>query len=68
MLNDSDRIRKLLPHWMEHNAEHAQEFRDWAERVRALGDDDAAEAIVRAAEAMEQANRHLGAAQTSLQP
>ena len=23
----------LLPHWIEHNGEHAAEFRDWADRA-----------------------------------
>jgi hypothetical protein len=27
-----DKLRVLLPHWIEHNEEHAKEFRDWAQR------------------------------------
>ena len=62
MASDIDRARKLLPHWMEHNAEHAEEFREWAEKVRTLRGDAAANNVVRAAEAMEQANAYLQAA------
>ncbi|MHB0877133.1 MAG: hypothetical protein ACYC5O_13940 [Anaerolineae bacterium] len=62
MATDIDRVRKLLPHWMEHNAEHADEFREWAEKVRALGASTAADGIVRAAQAMERANDELRAA------
>jgi hypothetical protein len=29
-MTDQDKLRALLPHWMEHNAEHAAEFRRWA--------------------------------------
>jgi hypothetical protein len=32
-----DKLRALLPHWIEHNAEHAAEFRSWAEKARAAG-------------------------------
>ena len=31
-ITDQDRLRLLLPHWIEHNQEHAAEFRRWAER------------------------------------
>jgi len=29
---DQDKLRLLLPHWIEHNKEHADEFRRWAEK------------------------------------
>lgn len=32
-LNDRDKLRLLLPHWIEHNKEHASEFRRWAEKA-----------------------------------
>jgi methyl-accepting chemotaxis protein len=28
-----EKLRTLLDYWIEHNSEHAQEFRDWADRV-----------------------------------
>jgi hypothetical protein len=31
------KLRALLPHWIEHKAEHAAKFRNWAEKVRAAG-------------------------------
>jgi len=43
-----------LPHWIEHNAEHAAEFRRWAE----LGGEAAAD-INAAAAQMEAANEAL---------
>jgi hypothetical protein len=66
VVSDLDRVKKLLPHWMEHNAEHAEEFREWAERARALGANEAADGIIRAAEAMERAHDELGTALASL--
>jgi len=62
MPSDLDRARRIVPHWIGHNAEHAQEFREWAERVRASGAAAAADHILQAAVAMEQANEHLSSA------
>ena len=31
-MDETEKLRVLLPHWIEHNGEHAQEFRDYAER------------------------------------
>ena len=32
-VSDRDKLRVLLPHWIEHNTEHADEFRHWAEKA-----------------------------------
>ena len=56
-----EKLRVLLPHWIEHNTEHAAEFRQWAERAGEASAD-----IQAAAEALEQANRALTAAQEKL--
>jgi hypothetical protein len=58
-MNDLDKIRVLLPHWIEHNAEHAAEFREWADRVQQAGKDSAAQGITFAANALETANDAL---------
>jgi hypothetical protein len=29
-MTGQDKLRTLLPHWIEHNAEHAADFRLWA--------------------------------------
>ncbi len=60
-VTDLEKLRVLLPYWVEHNAEHAAEFRQWAERAREAGAD-----IRAAAKALEQANRALTAAQQKL--
>ncbi|NLE46483.1 MAG: hypothetical protein GX620_17340 [Chloroflexi bacterium] len=44
----------MLPHWIEHNGEHASEFREWATRAGAAQD-----MLVQAAQLMEQANAQL---------
>ncbi len=29
-MNELDKLRVLIPHWIEHNEEHAHEFQQWA--------------------------------------
>ena len=65
-MNDLEKLRVLLPHWLEHNAEHASEFRTWAERAKEAGEDQLAAQIVVAAEKMEAANHDLEQAIASI--
>ena len=55
MLTDLEKLRTLLPHWIEHNAEHAGEFRTWAERGR-----EAAQYLELANQALQKALGKLG--------
>jgi hypothetical protein len=61
-MNDQEKVRVLLPHWIEHNAEHAAEFRRWAEKVRAAGQEEVAEEIALAAKELEWVNEALSSA------
>ena len=61
-MNEIAKLRILLPHWMEHNAEHAAEFREWAVRASAAGQEGPAMDIALAAEEMEWVNEQLAAA------
>jgi hypothetical protein len=62
---DQDKLRILLPHWVEHNAEHAGEFRQWATRAGAAREymEAAADALERANEALQSALASLGGAE-----
>jgi predicted metallo-beta-lactamase superfamily hydrolase len=60
-ITDLEKLRILLPHWIEHNTEHAAKFRQWAERAGEARVD-----IRAAAEALEQANQALKTAQEKL--
>lgn len=67
--NDIEKLRILLPHWIEHNIEHANEFRVWIEQMHASGHDHVVEHLEATIEKIESANRdlesaleHLGAA------
>jgi len=57
MPTDVEKLRVLLPHWHEHNAEHAAEFRGWADKAGVAKDD-----LLQAAAHIEAANRSLSAA------
>ena len=61
-MSDQDKLRALLPHWIEHNAEHAAEFRRWATAAGAAAAD-----VEEAAACMEAANDALSAALQKLQ-
>ncbi|MGB9775227.1 MAG: hypothetical protein ACPLYD_01660 [Anaerolineae bacterium] len=65
------RLQALLPHWIEHNEEHAEEFQKWAERAREAGEVHVADHLLAAARMLLQANEalqgardHLGGAPT----
>lgn len=53
------RLQRLLPHWIEHNEEHAEEFQGWAERARIAGETHVADHLLAAARTLTQANEAL---------
>lgn len=53
----TEKLRVLLPHWIEHNTEHVRELRGWVERAGAAGAH-----IREAASLLEKANQALGVA------
>lgn len=58
-MNDLKKLQLLLPHWIEHNQEHAQEFQAWAERMQGIDKADLAESLLAAAASLQQAGDHL---------
>jgi hypothetical protein len=55
----------LLEHWIEHNESHSRSFRERAEQVREVSP-SAAQAILEAAELMDQSNQKLKEAKEAL--
>jgi hypothetical protein len=53
-MNDVEKLRVLIPHWIKHNEEHADEFRRWAETSSRTAPD-----LLVAAETMQQVNHTL---------
>ncbi len=56
------KMRVLLRHWIEHNLEHAAEFREWAEHAGEARQDllSAADCLIEANGALEAGLKHLG--------
>ena len=63
-MNEKDKLRILIPHWIAHNREHANEFRDWATQAAETSADilAAADAIVLANDSLLSALEKLGGA------
>ena len=64
--DDLTKLRVLLPHWIEHNEEHAANFQRWAAKARELGQDQAAQRIEEAAGRMVVCNQSLAAAREEM--
>ena len=56
-MKEMEKLRALIPHWIEHNEEHAGEFTRWADQAG-----EAAVDIRAAAAAMARVNEALSAA------
>ncbi len=46
-MDDLEKLKKLLHHWMEHNDEHAGVYREWAEKTSSLGRNEVSEILDR---------------------
>jgi hypothetical protein len=53
-MNEIEKLRVLIPHWIAHNQEHAEEYRRWAEQAGQSKPD-----ILAAVQALEQVNEAL---------
>ena len=56
------KLKTLLNYWIEHNKEHSQEFREWASKAKVLGEAQACEEMLRAAQEMDKASESLSRA------
>jgi hypothetical protein len=56
------KLAHLLPHWIEHNTTHAEQFEHYAHAARTEGLSALAQYIQAAAEAVRKANTELGRA------
>ena len=61
-----DRLKVLLDYWIEHNEEHGEEFREWAEKARGFGAVAIHDNLLGAYEAIGKANALLVKALDSL--
>jgi hypothetical protein len=56
-MDETQKLRVLLPHWIQHNVEHAAEIRDYAGRIGRVK-----EGLLAAAQLLERANDSLSEA------
>lgn len=63
--DDITKLKTLLGYWIEHNHEHGQEFREWADRVVGLG--DIGKDLRQAADEMDKASQFLSRARDKLE-
>lgn len=65
-MQELDKLRVLLPHWIEHNHSHIAEFAKWREvaagdgSIAAVGLAEAVAAMTRAGEALDEVLIQLG--------
>lgn len=59
----SEKMLKLLQHWIKHNSDHAITYQEWAAKSRDNGLPDLAEKIEQIAELTQQINEKLSQAQ-----
>ncbi len=57
--SEMEKLKILLDHWIEHNKEHGEEFREWAEKARALGEAVVQQDMLDAAQHMNKASESL---------
>lgn len=63
-MDKKEKLRVLIPHWIEHNEEHANEFQKWSQFADEASDEilAAAKEILQANVFLEQALKELGGA------
>lgn len=65
-MQELDKLRVLLPHWIEHNNSHIADFRKWQQVANHAGSpassglEEAVAAMARAGEALERVLAELG--------
>ena len=65
-MTEIEKLRALLPHWIEHNRDHALEFGRWADTAEQAGHQAAAILIRQAMQGVQQANDDLAKALDAL--
>ena len=62
MMEERAKLRTLLNYWIEHNEEHSQEFREWADKAKAMGEAGTGGDMLQAAQQMDMASEILSRA------
>ena len=66
-MDDKEKLRVLLLHWIEHNDEHKDEFEQWAEKAKGFGAASIHDDIMEAVKHLGEASSHLSKASKTLE-
>ncbi len=58
-MNDIDKLKVMLPHWIEHNQSHLEEFTKWADIIKNTGDKKTARLLNKAIDGLAGAEKAL---------
>lgn len=61
------KLKTLLNYWIEHNKEHSQEFKEWADKARGLGENEVSKEMLDAVKDMDKATELLSRALSRLE-
>jgi hypothetical protein len=53
--DEKENLKALLKYWIAHNQDHSEEFKEWAEKAKAMGENEIAGNIRQAVEQMDKA-------------
>lgn len=56
---DREKLRVLLNHWVEHNEEHNEKFKEWAGKASVFGENGVHDDILEAVQQMNNVNQAL---------
>ena len=65
-MNELEKLKVLLHHWMEHNAEHADTYRTWAGKASSLGNEELSKTLLRLCEEAKKLNELFEEAQRKI--
>jgi hypothetical protein len=60
------KLERLLDHWVDHNGDHANTYRDWASQAEAHDLAEVSQLLIKAAELTDEISRHFKAARQAL--
>lgn len=58
-VDEKEKLKILLNHWIEHNTEHSEEFEEWANTAKKIGEDEVQKYMLNAASQMEKSASSL---------
>jgi hypothetical protein len=59
MSDEVEKMRTLMDYWIEHNNEHGQEFKEWADKMNDADKPVVSAELLQASMEMEKATEHL---------